>query len=60
MASKCVADTSETEARPQRLAARRPIDAGQPLMASKQVMLEFERVMRGAPKSWAWHLPSRS
>ncbi len=40
-------DKADTEARRQRLAARRLIESGQPLMVSKSVVLELEWVMRG-------------
>jgi predicted nucleic-acid-binding protein len=40
-------DKADTEAHRQRLAARRLIESGQPLMVSKSVVLEFEWVMRG-------------
>jgi len=40
-------DKADTEALRQRLAARRLIESGQPLMVSKSVVLEFEWVMRG-------------
>jgi predicted nucleic-acid-binding protein len=42
-----VDDASDAEARRQRVAARRLIEAGQPLMVSKSVVLELEWVMRG-------------
>lgn len=42
-----VDDASDAEAGRQRLAARRLIESGQPLMVSKTVVLEFEWVMRG-------------
>ena len=40
-------DESDAEAQRQRLAARRLIESGQPLMVSKSVILELEWVMRG-------------
>lgn len=40
-------DKTDAEAQHQRLAARRLIESGQPLMVSKSVVLEFEWVMRG-------------
>lgn len=40
-------DKADTQAHRQRLAARRLIESGQPLMVSKSVVLELERVMRG-------------
>ena len=40
-------DEADAEAQRQRLAARRLIDSGQPLMVSKSVILELEWVMRG-------------
>jgi predicted nucleic-acid-binding protein len=40
-------DEADAEAQRQRLAARRLIESGQPLMVSKSVVLEFEWVMRG-------------
>jgi predicted nucleic-acid-binding protein len=40
-------DKADTEAMRQRLAARRLIESGQPLMVSKSVILELEWVMRG-------------
>ena len=40
-------DETATEAQRQRLAARRLIESGQPLMVSKSVVLELEWVMRG-------------
>jgi predicted nucleic-acid-binding protein len=40
-------DEADTEAQRQRLAARRLIESGQPLMVSKSVVLELECVMRG-------------
>jgi predicted nucleic-acid-binding protein len=40
-------DETDTEAQRQRLAARRLIESGQPLMVSKSVVLELEWVMRG-------------
>jgi predicted nucleic-acid-binding protein len=40
-------DEADTEAQRQRLAARRLIESGQPLMVSKSVVLELEWVMRG-------------
>jgi predicted nucleic-acid-binding protein len=40
-------DDADAEAQRQRLAARRLIESGQPLMVSKSVILELEWVMRG-------------
>ena len=40
-------DEANTEAQGQRLAARRFIESGQPLMVSKSVILELAWVMRG-------------
>jgi len=40
-------DEADGEAQRQRLAARRLIESGQPLMVSKSVVLELEWVMRG-------------
>ncbi|MDR2243915.1 MAG: type II toxin-antitoxin system VapC family toxin [Burkholderiales bacterium] len=40
-------DDADKEAQRQRLAARRLIESGQPLMVSKSVILELEWVMRG-------------
>jgi predicted nucleic-acid-binding protein len=40
-------DRADAEAQSQRLAARRLIESGQPLMVSKSVVLELEWVMRG-------------
>jgi predicted nucleic-acid-binding protein len=40
-------DDSDAQAQRQRLAARRLIESGQPLMVSKSVILELEWVMRG-------------
>ena len=40
-------DEADVEAQRQRLAARRLIESGQPLMVSKSVVLELEWVMRG-------------
>jgi predicted nucleic-acid-binding protein len=40
-------DKADAEAQRQRLAARRLIESGQPLMVSKTVILELEWVMRG-------------
>ncbi len=40
-------DETDTQAHRQRLAARRLIESGQPLMVSKSVVLELEWVMRG-------------
>ena len=40
-------DETDTEAQRQRVAARRLIESGQPLMVSKSVVLELEWVMRG-------------
>jgi predicted nucleic-acid-binding protein len=42
-----VEDKTDAEAERQRLAARRLIESGQPLMVCKTVILEFEWVMRG-------------
>jgi predicted nucleic-acid-binding protein len=42
-----VEDKTDGEAQRQRLAARRLIESGQPLMVCKTVILEFEWVMRG-------------
>ncbi|MCA0244076.1 MAG: type II toxin-antitoxin system VapC family toxin [Proteobacteria bacterium] len=42
-----VDDAGDAEARRQRVAARRLIESGQPLMVSKTVVLELEWVMRG-------------
>lgn len=42
-----VDDDADTEAQRQRVAARRLIESGQPLMVSKSVVLELEWVMRG-------------
>jgi predicted nucleic-acid-binding protein len=42
-----VEDAADAEAQGQRLAARRLIESGQPLMVSKTVILELEWVMRG-------------
>lgn len=42
-----VDDKADAEAQRQRLAARRLIESGQPLMVSKSVVLELEWVMRG-------------
>ncbi|HOM15354.1 MAG TPA: type II toxin-antitoxin system VapC family toxin [Rubrivivax sp.] len=42
-----IGDAADTEGQRQRVAARRLIEAGRPLMASKSVILEFEWVMRG-------------
>ncbi len=42
-----VEDKADAEALRQRLAARRLIESGQPLMVSKSVVLELEWVMRG-------------
>jgi predicted nucleic-acid-binding protein len=42
-----IADAADTQAQRQRLAARRLIESGRPLMASKSVILEFEWIMRG-------------
>lgn len=42
-----IEDKTDAEAQHQRLAARRLIESGQPLMVSKSVVLEFEWVMRG-------------
>ncbi|MDR2213994.1 MAG: type II toxin-antitoxin system VapC family toxin [Pseudomonadales bacterium] len=40
-------DAADKEAQRQRLAARRLIESGRPLMVSKSVILELEWVMRG-------------
>ena len=40
-------DAADAEARRQRLAARRLIESGQPLLVCKTVILELEWVMRG-------------
>ncbi|MBT2304195.1 type II toxin-antitoxin system VapC family toxin [Variovorax paradoxus] len=40
-------DEADPQAQRQRLAARRLIESGQPLMVSKSVILELEWVMRG-------------
>ena len=40
-------DEADAEAQRQRLAARRLVESGQPLMVSKSVVLELEWVMRG-------------
>ncbi|MDR1968018.1 MAG: type II toxin-antitoxin system VapC family toxin [Burkholderiaceae bacterium] len=40
-------DDADMQAQRQRLAARRLIESGQPLMVSKSVILELEWVMRG-------------
>jgi predicted nucleic-acid-binding protein len=40
-------DDSDAQAQRQRVAARRLIESGQPLMVSKSVILELEWVMRG-------------
>ena len=40
-------DDADAEAKRQRVAARRLIESGQPLMVSKSVVLELEWVMRG-------------
>ena len=42
-----VEDRSDAEAQRQRVAARRLIESGQPLMVCKTVILEFEWLMRG-------------
>lgn len=42
-----IEDDADAEAQRQRLAARRLIESGQPLMVSKSVILELEWVMRG-------------
>jgi predicted nucleic-acid-binding protein len=42
-----VEDAADAEAQRQRMAARRLIESGQPLMISKTVVLELEWVMRG-------------
>ncbi len=40
-------DAADAQAQQQRLAARRLMESGQPLMVSKSVVLELEWVMRG-------------
>ena len=40
-------DDADAQAQRQRLAARRLVESGQPLMVSKSVILELEWVMRG-------------
>jgi predicted nucleic-acid-binding protein len=40
-------DNADAQAQRQRLAARRLVESGQPLMVSKSVILELEWVMRG-------------
>lgn len=40
-------DDADAQVQPQRLAARRLVESGQPLMVSKSVILELEWVMRG-------------
>ena len=42
-----VDDKADAEAQKQRIAARRLIESGKPLMVCKTVILEFEWVMRG-------------
>jgi predicted nucleic-acid-binding protein len=42
-----VEDAGDAEARKQRIAARRLIESGQPLMIGKTVLIELEWVMRG-------------
>ncbi|MBU1360103.1 MAG: type II toxin-antitoxin system VapC family toxin [Gammaproteobacteria bacterium] len=42
-----IEDKADSQAQAQRLAARRLIESGQPLMVSKSVILELEWVMRG-------------
>ena len=42
-----IEDATDDEAEPQREAARRLIESGQPLMVSKTVLLELEWLMRG-------------
>ena len=42
-----VEDAGDAEARKQRVAARRVIESGQPLMIGKTVLLELEWVLRG-------------
>jgi predicted nucleic-acid-binding protein len=42
-----IADAGDAEAQRQRLAARRLLESGQPLMVCKTVVLELEWVMRG-------------
>ena len=42
-----IEDKSDSQAQRQRLAARRLIESGAPLMVCKSVLLEFEWVMRG-------------
>ncbi len=47
LARYCIDDAADAEGQRQRVAARRLIESGQPLMVSKSVVLEFEWVMRG-------------
>ena len=47
LARHYIDDEADVEAQRQRLAARRLIESGQPLMVSKSVVLELEWVMRG-------------
>jgi predicted nucleic-acid-binding protein len=42
-----IEDDADAEAQRQRLAARRLVESGQPLMVSKSVVLELEWMMRG-------------
>ena len=42
-----VEDAADAEAQRQRLAARRLVESGRPLMVSKSVILELEWIMRG-------------
>ena len=47
LARYCVEDRSDAEAERQRMAARRLIESGQPLLVCKTVILELEWIMRG-------------
>ena len=47
LARHYIDDATDAQAQRQRLAARRLIESGQPLMVSKLVVLELEWVMRG-------------
>ena len=47
LARYCIDDAADAAAQRQRVAARRLIESGPPLMVSKSVVLEFEWVMRG-------------
>ena len=47
LARDYVDDKTDVEAHKQRIAARRLIESGKPLMVCKTVILEFEWVMRG-------------